>query len=47
MEQTSQTYTVRFAGRLELNMWEFNAGALAFYEACGFSTYRRYLEAVL
>ena len=30
--------------RLELNMWEFNQGALAFYEAAGFSTYRRYME---
>ena len=30
--------------RLELNMWEFNEGALAFYEALGFETYRRYME---
>lgn len=30
--------------RLELNMWEFNQDALAFYEAVGFSTYRRYME---
>lgn len=30
--------------RLELNMWEFNRGALAFYEAAGFTTYRRYME---
>ncbi|MBR3076628.1 MAG: GNAT family N-acetyltransferase [Oscillospiraceae bacterium] len=30
--------------RLELNMWEFNRDALAFYEAVGFQTYRRYLE---
>ncbi len=30
--------------RVELNMWEFNRGALAFYEAAGFSTYRRYME---
>ena len=30
--------------RLELNMWEFNRGALAFYEAAGFRTYRRYME---
>jgi len=30
--------------RIELNMWEFNRGALAFYEAAGFSTYRRYME---
>ena len=33
--------------RLELNMWEFNQGALAFYEAAGFSTYRRYMEMFL
>ncbi|MBQ4423311.1 MAG: GNAT family N-acetyltransferase [Clostridia bacterium] len=30
--------------RIELNMWEFNRDALAFYESAGFSTYRRYLE---
>ncbi|MBE6935899.1 MAG: GNAT family N-acetyltransferase [Ruminococcaceae bacterium] len=30
--------------RIELNMWEFNASALAFYEAMGMKTYRRYLE---
>ena len=30
--------------RIELNMWEFNQDALAFYEAMGFSTYRRYME---
>ena len=30
--------------RLELNMWEFNRGALAFYEAAGFTTFRRYME---
>ena len=30
--------------RIELNMWEFNKDALAFYEKAGFSTYRRYME---
>ena len=30
--------------RLELNMWEFNEGALKFYEMVGFHTYRRYME---
>ena len=30
--------------RIELNMWEFNRGALAFYETAGFTTYRRYME---
>ncbi|MBQ6066606.1 MAG: GNAT family N-acetyltransferase [Clostridia bacterium] len=30
--------------RIELNMWEFNQDALAFYEAVGFTTYRRYME---
>ncbi len=29
---------------LELNMWEFNEEALAFYEAVGFKTCRRYME---
>lgn len=30
--------------RVELNMWEFNREALAFYESMGFVTYRRYME---
>ena len=30
--------------KLELNMWEFNGDALRFYEAAGFTTYRRYME---
>ena len=30
--------------RIELNMWEFNADALRFYETVGFETYRRYME---
>lgn len=30
--------------RVELDMWEFNQSALAFYEAAGFTTYRRYME---
>ena len=34
----------RGISRLELNMWEFNEGALAFYEVVGFKTYRRYME---
>jgi RimJ/RimL family protein N-acetyltransferase len=33
--------------RLELNMWEFNRGALAFYETAGLKTYRRYMEIFL
>ena len=32
--------------RLELNMWEFNRGALAFYETAGFKTFRRYMEII-
>ena len=32
--------------RIELNMWEFNEGALKFYESMGFRTYRRYMELV-
>ena len=30
--------------KVELNMWEFNHDALAFYEAVGFNTYKRYME---
>lgn len=33
--------------KLELNMWEFNEDALAFYEHMGFQTYRRDMEIVL
>ena len=33
--------------RMELNMWEFNEDALAFYEAVGFKTHRRYMEMML
>ena len=33
--------------RVELNMWEFNADALKFYEAAGFKTFRRYMETYL
>ncbi|MBQ8030721.1 MAG: hypothetical protein IJ260_04225 [Butyrivibrio sp.] len=43
---------VRFAkekgfSRIELNMWEFNQNALAFYEAAGFKTFRRYMEMMI
>ena len=43
---------VRFAkekgfSRIELNMWEFNQDALAFYEAAGFKTFRRYMEMMI
>ncbi|HBA69556.1 MAG TPA: hypothetical protein DCZ40_09395 [Lachnospiraceae bacterium] len=30
--------------RIELDMWEFNDGALAFYESAGLKTCRRYME---
>ena len=30
--------------RVELNLWEFNRDALAFYEEIGFTTYRLYME---
>ncbi len=30
--------------RIDLDMWSFNEGAQAFYEAVGFTTYRRYME---
>lgn len=35
---------IRYAKREELDMWEFNDGALAFYESAGLKTYRRYRE---
>lgn len=33
--------------RIELDMWEFNDGALAFYESVGFKTFRRYMESYI
>ena len=30
--------------RLDLDVWAFNDSALAFYEAAGFTSYRRYME---
>ena len=30
--------------RIDLDVWAFNDSALAFYEAAGFETYRRYME---
>ena len=30
--------------RIELDVWSFNAGAVEFYEAMGFSTYRQMME---
>ncbi|MCD8131205.1 MAG: GNAT family N-acetyltransferase [Lachnospiraceae bacterium] len=30
--------------RIELDMWEFNDGALSFYERAGFKTFRRFME---
>lgn len=30
--------------RIDLDVWSFNETAIAFYEAVGFSTYRRYME---
>ena len=30
--------------KIELDAWAFNKGALAFYEAMGFETYRRFME---
>ncbi len=32
---------------IDLNVWEFNQGAIKFYEKCGFATQRRTMEMVL
>ena len=29
---------------LELNVWEFNEGAIRFYQRCGFTTQKRHME---
>lgn len=34
----------RSFAKVQLDMWEFNDGALAFYESAGLKTYRRYME---
>lgn len=44
MEYMKQDAVERGFTKLELDMWEFNEGALAFYESVGFTTYRRYME---
>lgn len=44
MEYMKQDALNRGFSRIELDMWAFNTGALAFYEAVGFETYRRYME---
>lgn len=31
-------------GRLELDVWKFNKGAIEFYNSVGFKTYREYME---
>ncbi len=33
--------------KIELDMWEFNEGALRFYENIGFLTYRRHMELMI
>lgn len=35
----------RGLAKIELDVWGFNNDALAFYEAAGFTTYRRFMEA--
>ncbi|NLX94123.1 MAG: GNAT family N-acetyltransferase [Clostridiales bacterium] len=32
---------------IDLNVWEFNEGAIRFYEKCGFATQRRTMELIL
>lgn len=32
---------------IELNVWEFNEGAIQFYEKCGFTAQRRRMELIL
>lgn len=44
VEYMKQDATAWGCPKIELDMWEFNQGALAFYENAGFKTYRRYLE---
>lgn len=44
VDYMKQDAAARGFRRIELDMWEFNQSALAFYESAGFQTYRRYME---
>ena len=44
VEYIKEDARARGFGRIDLDMWTFNESALAFYEAMGFETYRRYME---
>lgn len=44
MDYMRQDAIAKGYDRIELDVWEFNENARAFYEAVGFQTYRRYLE---
>lgn len=44
VEYMKRDATAWGCSKIELDMWEFNQGALAFYENAGFKTYRRYME---
>ena len=44
VEYMKQDARARGFRRIDLDVWAFNADALAFYEAVGFETYRRYME---
>lgn len=35
------------AYNIELNVWEFNEGAIKFYEKCGFATQKRRMEIII
>jgi len=47
MERAQRWALARGAAEVELNVWEFNVGALAFYEALGYRTTRRTMSRVL
>jgi ribosomal protein S18 acetylase RimI-like enzyme len=44
IEFSKNEATQKGFGKIELDMWDFNESALAFYEAVGFKTFRRYME---
>jgi ribosomal protein S18 acetylase RimI-like enzyme len=47
MEEIVALASARGLRRLELSVWAFNAGAVAFYERCGFKTYLHRMEMLL
>jgi ribosomal protein S18 acetylase RimI-like enzyme len=47
MEEAERRARVKGATAIELNVWEFNVGALAFYDRLGYKTRNRRMDKTL